>query len=167
MKNNTLLNELIFLLLKIAFIILIFVLLLTFLYGAVRYPEVSMSPAIKDGDLVFFYRYTKKGYLPQDVIALKHHGQTQIRRVIAIEGDIVNITDSGLIINGAIQQEPEIFQITHRYNEGISFPLTVPTGEVFVLADSRAGATDSRIYGTVKIQDTLGKVMTIIRRRNI
>ena len=166
MKNHTLINELIFLLLKISFIVLIFVLLFTFLYGAVRYSDPSMSPAIKDGDLVFFYRYTKKGYLPQDVIVINKIGR-QIRRVIAIEGDIVDITDDGLIINGAIQQEPEIFKITYKYNEGTIFPLTVPQGEVFVLADSRVGAMDSRIYGCVNIKDTLGKVMTVIRRRGI
>jgi len=43
----------------------------------------------------------------------------------------------------------------------------VPEGFVFVLADSRSGATDSRIYGPVEIDDTLGKIMAVIRRRSI
>ena len=167
MKTKSVWDELLFLILKIIFIILIFVVLLTFLYGAVRCSEPSMNPAIKDGDLVLFYRYTKKGYLPQDVIVLNPNGQAQVRRVVATEGDIVDITDEGLVINGALQQEPEIFQRTHQYSEGTHFPLTVPRGEVFVLADSRVGAMDSRIYGCVRVEDTLGKVMTVIRRRSI
>ena len=159
-------EELMFLILKIIFIILTFVLLFTFLYGAIRYPEPSMNPAVKDGDLVLYYRYTRD-YLSQDVIVLNHNGYKQVRRVIATAGDIVDITEEGLIINGALQQEPEIYQRTQKYHEGEHFPLTVPSGEVFVLADSRAGATDSRIYGCVRIEDTLGKVMTVIRRRSI
>ena len=160
-------KDMLFLLAKIAVILLVFVALSTFLFGFERYHEPSMAPAIKDGDLVIFYRYTKAGYLTQDTIMLEHEGQKQVRRVVAIAGDIVDITEYGLVINGALQQEPEIFQKTERYAEGISFPMTVPEGQVFVLGDSRNGATDSRIYGSVYIEDTLGKVMAIIRRRSI
>jgi signal peptidase I len=160
-------KELLFLLIKIASIALTFVLLFTLLFGIVRYQEPSMTPAIKAGDLVIFYRYKGSGYLPQDTIMLEINGQKQVRRVVAVAGDIVDITEEGLVINGALQQEMEIYQDTERYAEGVEFPLTVPEGQVFVLGDSRAGATDSRIYGCVKINDTLGKVMTVIRRRSI
>jgi signal peptidase I len=161
------LKDLLFLFLKIACIALAFVLLFTFLFGLVRYQEPSMDPSIKDGDLVIFYRYTKSGYLPQDAVVLEYNGQKQVRRVVATAGDIVDITENGLVINGAHQQEPKIYQKTERYEDGVQCPLTVPEGEVFVLGDSRTGATDSRIYGCVKIEDTLGKVMTVLRRRNI
>lgn len=160
-------RELLFLITKIVVILASFVLLFIFVYGAVRYPEPSMNPAIKDGDLVIFYRHSKNSYAPQDVIILDHNGQRQARRVVATAGDIVDITENGLVINGAMQQEPEIFQRTQRYQDGINFPLTVPEGHVFVLADRRVDATDSRIYGTVGIDDTLGKVITVIRRRGI
>ncbi|MDR0469118.1 MAG: signal peptidase I, partial [Peptococcaceae bacterium] len=156
-------KDLLFLVTKVASIALIFVLLFTFLYGIVRYPDPSMAPAIKDGDLVLYYHYNSVGYLPQDVIVLEHNGRSQVRRVIATAGDTVDITDGGLVINGALQQEIEIYQKTERYTEGVSFPLTVPEGQVFVLGDNRQVATDSRIYGCVKIEDTFGKVMTVIR----
>lgn len=166
-RQSSLGKDLLFLLLKVGAIVIAFVLLFTFLFGIIRYQEPSMAPAIKDDDLVIFYRYTKAGYLPQDVIALKYKGQLQARRVIATEGDTVDITKDGLLINGALQQEQGIDQQTERYQNGVSFPLTVPPGQVFVLGDNRTGATDSRIYGCVKIKDTLGKVMTVIRRRDI
>ena len=160
-------RDLLFLILKIALILLAFAAMFTFLFGFVRYGEPSMSPAIKDGDLVVYYRYTKAGYLTQDAIVLKHEGQAQVRRVVAIEGDVVDITEDGFYVNGSIQQEPGIFQETERYVEGVSFPLIVPQGHIFVLGDSRKGATDSRIYGTVEIDETLGKVMAVISRRSI
>jgi signal peptidase I len=165
---SLLIKDVLFLIAKIAFIALAFVLLFTFLFGFIRYQEPSMDPTVKDGDLAIFYRYTKQGYLPRDLVVLKYEGQQQIRRVIATAGDIVDITDDGgLMINGALQQEPGIYDETHRYQDGVEFPLTVPEGQIFVLADSRVDSTDSRIYGSIDIQDTLGKVMTVFRRRNM
>ena len=160
-------KALMFLLIKIAAILLAVVLLFTLLYGATRYTEPAMYPAVKDGDLVIFYRFAKSSYLSQDVIVLKNDGRTQVRRVIATAGDVVDITDEGLNVNGALQQEPGIYQKTERFLTDVSFPLTVPAGHVFVLADSRSESEDSRVYGCVKIEDTLGKVMLIFRRRLI
>ena len=161
-------KDLLYLLLKIGVIALVVVLFFTFLFGLIRCQEPWMSPAIKDGDLVIFYRYTSQGYLPQDVIALDYRGERHVRRVVAVEGDTVDITsEQGLIVNGSIQQELEIIYKTERYEEGVDFPLIVPEGHVFVLGDRRDGATDSRIYGCVKISDTQGKVITILRKRGI
>lgn len=162
----TILKDLLFLGLKIGAIAFIFIMLFTFLFGFMHYQEPYMSPAIKDGDLVIYFRYNKSGYLPKDAVVLEISGKKQVRRVIATAGDIVDITEDGLLINGALQNEPDISQKTERYEDGIDFPLTVPEGQIFVLGDSRIGATDSRVYGSVKIEDTLGKVMTVIRRRS-
>jgi len=160
-------RDLLFLLVKIVAIVLAFTMLFTFLLGAMRYQDPAMGPAIKDGDLVIFNRYTPSGYLPNDTVALEVNGEKQVRRVIDTTVDTVDITEEGLVINGALQQERGIYEKTERYLEGISFPMTVSQGEVFLLGDSREGATDSRIYGAVKIEDTWGKVMTVIRLRGI
>lgn len=166
-KSKNVLDELLFLLTKIALILLTFALLFTFVYGAIRYPEPFMAPSVKDGDLAVFYRYNKSKYLPGDTVVLKVNGQKQARRVVAVGGDVVDITEEGLKINGALQQESGIYGSTRRYQEGIDFPLTVPKGQVFLLADSRENAIDSRIYGCVETKNTLGKIMTVVRRRDI
>ena len=156
-----------FLLLKVAIIILAFLIIFTFVFGLLRYAEPSMTPSVKDGDLVIFHRYNDSGYAAKDAIVFEFEGEKQIRRVIAVQGDTVDITEEGLVINGAPQQEPGIGQKTERYAEGVDFPLTIPDGHVFVLADYRTGAADSRIYGPVKIENTLGKVMAVLRLRDI
>jgi signal peptidase I len=161
------LKDILDLLIKIAVIALTAFALSTFLFGVVRYQEPSMDPSIKDGDLILFYRYTKNGYLPRDAVVLDFEGKRQVRRVIAIAGDTVDITEEGLLINEAPQQEIGITQPTERYQDGVELPLTVPEGHVFVLGDARTGAADSRIYGCVKISDTYGKVIAVIRRRSI
>lgn len=161
-----LIKEILHLLIKIAVVCLAFVLLFTFMFGICRYSDASMSPAIKDGDLVFFYRLDKS-YVSQSVILLQFEGEIQVRRVVATAGDTVDITPDGLAINGALQQEPNIRSVTQRYETGVDFPLTVGEGQVFVLGDSRRDAADSRVYGVVQVKDTLGKVITIFRRRDI
>jgi signal peptidase I len=159
-------RELLNLGIKIAVIALAFVLIFTFFYGFHRNADPDMSPYVKDGDLVMFYRLDKK-YDIGDLLLLEYQGERQVRRVVAKAGDIVDITEEGFIVNGAIQQELEIYQQTERYENGIEFPLTVGEGQVFVLGDARANATDSRVYGPVNVKETLGKVITVIRRRNL
>lgn len=165
-QTASLLNEVLFLILKIGIIAVVLLVLFTFLYGLHRTADPSMKPAIKDGDLVMYYRLDKN-YTAGDVLLLAFEGEIQVRRVVATAGDTVDIIEEGLMINGALQQELDIFTQTQRYTEGAVFPLTVGEGQVFVLADARTNATDSRIYGAVDTKNTMGKVITILRRRNI
>lgn len=161
-----LLKDILFLFAKIAAIIAVFMLVFTFVFGLHRYTDMSMSPSIKDGDLVLYYRLDKT-YAAGDTLLLTFEEQKQVRRVIATAGDVVDITEEGLIVNGGLQQEMAIYEQTQRYANGVEFPLTVGEGQVFVLGDARENATDSRVYGTVNVKDTMGKVITILRRRNI
>jgi signal peptidase I len=160
------LRELLSLLVKIAVICGIAALGLTFVYGLHRNADADMTPAVKDGDLVVFYRLDKD-YAAGDIVILSYEGERQARRVVAIGGDTVDITEDGLLVNGALQQEFEIYENTPRYAEGIDLPVTVNEGAVFVLGDSRENATDSRIYGEVKVDDTQGTVVAVARHRGL
>lgn len=150
---------------KLAGILLCFILLSLFVFGLYRNRDADMYPALKDGDLVVYYRLDKD-YVASDCIVLTYDGRKQVRRVVAVEGDTVDITEQGLVVNGLLQWENYVYEETRRYAEGVNFPITLQEGEVFVLGDARAGATDSRIYGAVNVADTNGKVMFILRRRD-
>lgn len=165
-EKKALLNDLLFLLLKIGISVLLLAGLFLFVFGISRCSGHSMTPACKDGDLVFYYRLQKE-YHPSDVIVLEQDGETQVRRIIATEGDVVDLTEDGLKINGYLQQEPEIYTETLPYVDGISFPVTVGPDEYFVLGDNRSQSKDSRVYGTVKQEDVKGLVITLLRRRGI
>jgi len=154
--------------LAIKFIVIALCVTLTFsfVYGFHRVTGSDMSPMVKTGDLVLFYRLDRD-YAIGDLLLLDFQGERQVRRVVARTGDVVDITEGTLSINGALQQEPDIHQQTWPYEGGVTFPLTVGTGQIFVLGDARDNATDSRVYGPVDAEDTLGTVITVLRRRNL
>ncbi|MCL2287091.1 MAG: signal peptidase I [Firmicutes bacterium] len=154
------------LVIKIVIVAISFTLIFTFIYGFHRNTDPDMIPMVQDGDLLLFYRLNKN-YAAGDLLLLDFRGQRQIRRVVASAGDTVDIVENGLVINGALKHEPEIFQETWRYDNGLTFPLTVGEGQVFVLGDARERAADSRVYGPVNTSDTLGTVITVIRRRGL
>lgn len=161
------LTDLLLLIFKIGLIVVFLLVLFTFFYGITQVRDTSMEPAVKEGDLVIYYR-PDKDYAAGDAIVVEYNGSLQVRRVVATAGDTVDISsDGGLIVNGSTQIENDIYTTTLPYTEGITFPVTVGTGEVFVLGDDRTSATDSRIYGTVAVDATKGAVMTVIRRRGI
>jgi len=165
-KKQTVWHDLGMLGLKIGLIVAIATLLFSFVYGFHYQKEPGMNPAVKDGDLVIYYRLSK-GYDAGDLALVSFKGQTQVRRVVATGGDTVDFAEEGLVINGSIQQEREIFEATELFSDGPVFPITLRSNEVFVLGDARENAADSRLYGPVNKEDTLGKVITILRRRNL
>lgn len=166
--KTTVLEDILNLLYKLLAVCALFILLFAFVFGIHRTTQPGMTPAVKDGDLVVYYRLDKN-YKPDDVLLLRYEGKVQVQRVIAVAGDAVDITEEGVLVNGRIPYtiEDKITETTKRFEDGVDFPLVVPEGEVFVLGDSREHTTDSRIYGTVKVKDTLGKLMILLRRRNI
>lgn len=165
-RPPTLFQEIMYLLIKIAVIIAAAAAVFTFLFGALRYNNGNMEPSVKEGDLVLFYRLDRS-YIASETLVMKYEGEWQVQRVVAVAGDTVDITEEGLLINGALQQDSNIYEETKRYVSDVEFPLTVPEGSVFVLSDSREDATDSRIFGCVSTKDTYGTVTAIFRRRNL
>lgn len=164
-EADALWKDLIFLFMKIAIIAIFFYGVFTFLFGIHRVNDMQMNSAIREGDIVIYNRL-EKDYLWWECVVLEQDGKVQVRRVVATGGDTVEVTEEGLKVNGYLQSERNITEETRRYAEGIEFPVTLTEGQVFVLGDARFNATDSRIYGPVDSEKTLGKVMMVIRRRD-
>lgn len=94
-------KDLIFLLLKILLIICVMFLIFSFVYGIARTNDISMKPAIKDSDLVLYYRLDKN-FVSGDVVVFKKNNRIMMSRVVAVAGDQVDISKDGLLINGAV-----------------------------------------------------------------
>ncbi|MBR3224615.1 MAG: signal peptidase I [Atopobiaceae bacterium] len=143
-QHPPLLHDLLMLAVKIASIALGIVVIFSFVFGVMRVTDPSMEPRFQDGDLVLFYRIGKQ-YDAHDVVVFNRDGLLTSGRVVAQGGDTVNIDSQGLIVNGAHQQEQGIVDETTQVADGVTFPLTVPEGSVFLLGDNRDEAVDSRM----------------------
>ena len=100
-----------------------------FVFGLLRYNDDGMKPALKDGDLVVYYRLDKR-YSIGDLLVYSYKGKERVARVIATEGSTIDINENGLIINGSPQQEQDIYKETLLYKEGATFPMKVPAGQL-------------------------------------
>ncbi len=154
-----------FLAAKILILAALLIIMFTVVFGIVRVSDMSMKPAIMEGDVVLYSRM-QNTYASGDLAVFEYQGVTQIRRVVAVAGDTVDVDKDGLRINGYLQQESNIYYDTQNFSDGVILPITLKEGEIFVLGDKRDSADDSRVYGPIKLSDVKGKVMTVLRRRN-
>jgi len=130
----------------------------------------SMYETLKNGDCLVllgnvFYGDPKCGDI---IVASKDSfkdGEPIIKRVIATEGQEVNIDFvNGIVyVDGAALDEPYTYTPTNLY-EGVTFPLIVEKGCVFVLGDNRNDSKDSRSpeIGLIDYREILGKALFIV-----
>lgn len=127
----------------------------------------SMADTLRDGDLVV--ALVGAEYEPGDIIAFYHNNEILVKRVIAEEGDTVDMDEEGNIyINGALIEEPYIREKSAAGGGGTEFPCIVPEGRLFVLGDNRPVSVDSRSasVGCVKESSVVGKVFLRLKPFN-
>lgn len=126
---------------------------------------LDMFPAFKDGDLAIVFRLQQE-YAKNDVIVYETTEGIRFGRIVARGTDVVAMDDSGTLLVNGTSQSGEILYPTYAL-EGIEYPYRVPESCVFVLGDYRTKATDSRTLGPVPMDEVVGKVITILRRRGL
>lgn len=153
-------------LLKLAVLVAVLVGAFTWVFGFAQVEGNGMRPTAGDGDLALFYRLDKE-LAARDLVVYEHDGRLLTGRIVAVPGDRVEVTEDGqLKINGYVQ-DTLYGQPTMPAHGGPSYPVTVGHDQYFVLGDGRTAAEDSREFGTVGIDDVQGKVITLLRRREI
>ncbi len=151
---------------KLIMMVLLLWVLFGVLFGITPMRNNDMSPRISAGDLLLYYRLSED-YGMGDVIVFEKDGMQYVGRIVAKEGDSVEITDEQLKVNGSVVMESDIFYITRPYEGGVTYPVNLGTGQYFVLCDFREGARDSRYFGAVSRNEIKGEVITVLRRSSL
>lgn len=151
---------------------------------AFKIPSGSMIPTLLIGDHIlvnkFIYGteipFTNKRILtfkkPQrgDIIVFKYPDDPSrdfIKRLIAVEGDVVESRNKVIYVNGKPVDEPFIQHTDNsirpvgmepRDNFG---PHIVPQGKYFMMGDNRDQSYDSRYWGYVDIKEIRGEAIVI------
>lgn len=149
---------------SIVFATALLIVVFVFFFRAVTVSGPSMIPTLQSGDKIIVRSI---GYTAArgDVVVVdgyNKYGDPLVKRVIGVGGDQVDIDfATGVVtVNGAAIDEPYLGTPTNRAGD-VSFPLTVPSGMVFVMGDNRQVSLDSRWQqiGFIDTRDLLGKVI--------
>ena len=165
-KPKTVMRVVIELLIKVVIILIVVNMIFTFIFGVKRVNDDSMMPNIMPGDVVVYYRLNNT-YTIGDVVMYKYKNTKHAARIAALPGYEITIDKAGLKVNGSVQYEPRIFKNTLAFNEGVSYPVKLRSDEYFLLGDNRDKTVDSRLFGAIQKENLYGKVIILIRRREI
>lgn len=122
----------------------------------------SMSPLLNSGDVVLANRLVYDLGKPErlDVVVFeREEGNKSVKRVIGIPGDVVQIIDGLIYINGEKADFPDgLDQVS--LAGAAKDPITLGEDEYFLLGDNRDSSEDSRFanIGNVKEEQIMGKV---------
>lgn len=123
----------------------------------------NMEPGLQPGDIVILTKTddVKTG----DVCAFYFNNKLLLRRIIAREGDKVEIDEKGYVkVNGEFLEEDGYISEHALGQCDIDFPFRVPAGQLFVMGDNRDYALDSRAtnFGCIAQDELFGKPLARI-----
>lgn len=139
-------------------------------------PSLSMFPTFQVGDQLAVEKVTKriKPFYRNEVVVFNppkafcdivegQYGdpgrarEALIKRIVAVEGDLVEVKNGKLYINGEVQDEPFVAEDAD-YRFG---PATVPPGNVLCLGDNRNHSLDGHIWGFLPNKNVIGRAVFV------
>lgn len=158
----------------------------TFVVQAYKIPSGSMKDTLLIGDHLLVNKFIYGVKIPftdgktlipikdpqkGDIIVFKYPEDPSkdfIKRVVATEGDTLEIKNKKLYVNGILQEYKEHVKFTdliiypknvnHRDNFG---PIKVPENSLFVMGDNRDNSHDSRFWGFVPLKAVKGEALIV------
>jgi signal peptidase I len=118
----------------------------------------SMEPNLYEDQRVIIELVSLHFRMPRrgEIVVLNlpdRHDDPLIKRVVGLPGDRVEIHEGAVYVNDVRLSEPYLNQRT----PGNGASQIVPEGHVFVLGDNRRCSNDSRYFGTVPVENLLGR----------
>jgi len=170
--------------------VLLALVIMTFIIQAFKIPSGSMRNTFLEGDHLFVGKFVygvrvpiiNKIILPlskptrQDIIVFRFPLDTSkdyIKRCIGIPGDVLEMKEKKLYVNGELQKEPYVVfndpaiysnskDVIEQYRIRDNFgPITVSSGCYFMMGDNRDRSYDSRFWGKLEEKYIKGMALFI------
>ena len=141
---------------------------LSLAFQVAQVEDNSMLPTYEYGEKALISRLAYAGdrkpvrgdvvLIPNLVYAVTGENGIMMKRIVAVGGDRVMITEGKVYVNNREIEEDYVFS---QGTGGEMNEVRVPVGKVFVLGDNRAASTDSRseFVGMTDESELLGKVI--------
>lgn len=156
----------------------------TFIVQAFKIPSGSMLQTLQIGDHILVNKFIYGVKLPfagstlipvkdprrGDIVVFKYPkdpSKDYIKRVIGIGGDIIEVRDKELFVNGKPRHYEQAIHLDRRTYPATDAPrdffgpVTVPEDSLFVMGDNRDHSADSRFWGFVNLKAVKGKAFII------
>ncbi|MCX8118135.1 MAG: signal peptidase I [Desulfobacterota bacterium] len=121
-----------------------------------RIEGYSMEPTYRNGAINFCWRGRYLFSKPKrgDVVVIRLAGQrvTLLKRVVGLEGEVVEFKNGKLLVDGIEIEEPYL-RIPSRWTLP---PRRVEPGSVYVVGDNRGGPMRDHLFGQVSLSRILG-----------
>lgn len=127
----------------------------------------SMLPTFHTGDYLVTEKVTYRFREPKlgEIVVVKNprdESQDFIKRVIAVPGDTIEISNRKVILNGSVLKEKYLPEGRPTpagafLNEGN--PVKVATNQYIVIGDNREHSSDSREWGPVTKKEIIGRAL--------
>ena len=150
--------------LEIVFLALVLYVVIQYAVQTVHVLGSSMYATLHDNDLLVASKISYKLHHPQrgDIIVFKPPDEASrdfIKRIIALPGERIRITNSVVYINGQVLREP---YLPEKWTYNNNWPASgqdqlVPPDEYFVMGDNRNHSSDSRTFNFIELSSILGK----------
>ncbi len=127
----------------------------------------SMSPVLKNGNVVLVnhFIYNFKDPARGDIIAFRQDETRHymLKRVVGLPGEMVQISEGKVLINGR-EPDKDIYVSDIEYAGEAEEPVKLGEDEFFVMGDNHAASDDSRLpsIGNIKKDDIFGKAWFIV-----
>ena len=117
-------------------------------------PSESMKPTLQINDRLVIEKISYRFQDPQrgDIVVfwppeeINNNKDAFIKRIVALPGDTIEVTEGKVLVNGEVQQESYI-QAPPNYEQP---PLVIPADSYFVLGDNRNSSYDSHAWKIAK-----------------
>ena len=152
----------------LVFALMIAALVVVFIVQPVKVEGTSMLPRLHDGERIFVNKliyYDEYRWAPKiergDIVVFWYPNdpsKSYIKRVIGLPGEIVEVREGTVFINGAVLEEKYLDPGENASSASLG-PQQVKLNYYFVMGDNRDNSSDSRSWGLVPKKYIYGKAL--------